>query len=197
MKKKTLEKLLQTLPPIPEPKAMLEQYTTPAPIVADVVYTALGYGDVDGKTVGDFGCGTGRFAVAAKLLGAKTVHAIDIDARGIEIGQKWCSEHSLNINFYVMDIRHFNKRLDTVFQNPPFGSQQKHADLPFIEKGLEVAEALYTFINPPTRRFIEKLIKSHGRRVTYEKNYKFEMKYMFAFHKKEKIDIEVTLLRVR
>ncbi|SCN47514.1 Ribosomal protein L11 methyltransferase [methanotrophic endosymbiont of Bathymodiolus azoricus (Menez Gwen)] len=39
--------------------------------------------DVTGKTVIDFGCGSGILAVAAILLGAQEAHAIDIDAQAL------------------------------------------------------------------------------------------------------------------
>jgi len=39
--------------------------------------------DVTGKTVIDFGCGSGILAVAALLLGAKEAHAIDIDPQAL------------------------------------------------------------------------------------------------------------------
>ena len=39
--------------------------------------------DIAGKTVIDFGCGSGILAVAAVLLGAKEAHAIDIDPQAL------------------------------------------------------------------------------------------------------------------
>jgi len=44
--------------------------------------------DVSGKTVIDFGCGSGILAVAAVLLGAKEAHAIDIDPQAITATQE-------------------------------------------------------------------------------------------------------------
>ncbi|NOQ64462.1 MAG: 50S ribosomal protein L11 methyltransferase [Methyloprofundus sp.] len=43
----------------------------------------LAANDVQGKTVIDFGCGSGILAVAAILLGAKEAHAIDIDPQAL------------------------------------------------------------------------------------------------------------------
>ena len=43
--------------------------------------------DLNGKTVIDFGCGSGILAVAAVLLGAKEVHAIDIDPQALTATQ--------------------------------------------------------------------------------------------------------------
>ncbi|MDP3904921.1 MAG: 50S ribosomal protein L11 methyltransferase [Methylococcaceae bacterium] len=43
--------------------------------------------DLTGKTVIDFGCGSGILAVAAVLLGAKEAHAVDIDPQAITATQ--------------------------------------------------------------------------------------------------------------
>lgn len=43
--------------------------------------------DIVGKTVIDFGCGSGILAVAAVLLGAKEAHAIDIDPQALTATQ--------------------------------------------------------------------------------------------------------------
>lgn len=43
--------------------------------------------DLTGKTVIDYGCGSGILAVAAILLGAKTAHAIDIDPQALTATQ--------------------------------------------------------------------------------------------------------------
>ena len=44
--------------------------------------------DVTGKTIIDFGCGSGILAVAAVLLGAKEAHAIDIDPQALTATQE-------------------------------------------------------------------------------------------------------------
>ncbi len=43
--------------------------------------------DLHGKTVIDYGCGSGILAIAALLLGAKTAHAIDIDPQALTATQ--------------------------------------------------------------------------------------------------------------
>lgn len=47
----------------------------------------LAKNDVSGKTIIDFGCGSGILAVAAVLLGAKEAHAIDIDPQALTATQ--------------------------------------------------------------------------------------------------------------
>ena len=69
MKQKELEMLLQKIPEFNSPKPNLEQYLTPAPIAADLLFTAAQYGDIENKIVVDLGCGTGIFSFGAYLCG--------------------------------------------------------------------------------------------------------------------------------
>ena len=59
MKLKNLEMMLQRLAGFTRPRASLEQYQTPAPLAARLLYHALMKGDIEGKQVCDLGCGTG------------------------------------------------------------------------------------------------------------------------------------------
>ena len=70
MKQRQLEILLQKVPKPTTPVPQLEQYMTPAPIAADIIFTAYLWGDIENKTVVDLGCGTGIFSVGAVLAGA-------------------------------------------------------------------------------------------------------------------------------
>lgn len=152
-KKKHLEMILENVPKHPNPKVDLEQYSTPATIAADLVWNAYGLGDIDNMSVLDIGCGTGIFAIASSLMGARYSLGVDIDDESIalaKITQNGISdEHDIdvaNTNFIVGDINSFNSindllnnssninpddnsiplnKFDTLIQNPPFGSQEK------------------------------------------------------------------------
>lgn len=145
--------ILENVPKHPNPKVGLEQYSTPATIAADLVWNAYGLGDIDGMSVLDIGCGTGIFAIASSLMGARYSLGVDIDDESIalaKITQNGISdEHDIdvaNTNFIVGDINSFNSindllnnssninpgdnsiplnKFDTLIQNPPFGSQEK------------------------------------------------------------------------
>ena len=124
MKKRTLEILLQQVPPPEKPSPRLEQYLTPATIAADIVFTACLWGDIEQKTVMDLGCGTGIFAVGAALTGAKKVIGIDIDKKVIITAKEYAKKKNLTIHFMVKDISKVIKKCDTVLMNPPFGAQK-------------------------------------------------------------------------
>ena len=61
---------------------------TPAPIAADILFTAYHWGDIEGKTVVDLGCGTGIFSVGAVYMGAKKVIGFDVDKNIISASKR-------------------------------------------------------------------------------------------------------------
>ncbi|MEI7648496.1 MAG: methyltransferase, partial [Methanomicrobiales archaeon] len=69
MKLKQLEMTLQKAAGYAKPRPSLEQYMTPAPLAARMLYHALMKGDIEGKNVCDLGSGTGVLAIGAALLG--------------------------------------------------------------------------------------------------------------------------------
>lgn len=193
MLKKHLEIKLQRIPPIPNPKPNLEQYSTPSEIATDILYIAYFFGDIEGKKVCDLGCGTGIFSIGAKILGAKKVVGIDIDENAIKIAKKFAKKFKLKIDFRSGDIKKLLEKFDTVIQNPPFGSQKRKADRIFLEKAMEIAKVVYTLHNAKTVHFIRKFVKG---KITFEKKYKFKIRYLFNFHKKEEIEQDVIFFRI-
>lgn len=196
MKKKELEMILQNIPPYQKPRAELEQYTTPANIAADILYNAYMQGDILDKIVGDFGCGTGIFSIGAKLLGARRVIGIDIDAEGIELAGEFSKKLNLDIEYLVRNVNEVEDSFDVIFQNPPFGAQRRCADSAFLKKAIKSANVIYTIHQSNTEKFVMNLINDLGGEITLKKNYVFPIKHMFEFHTKEKVNIEVMLFRV-
>lgn len=197
MKKKALEMALQKIPTHPEPKAHLEQYNTPANIAADVLFLAHSLGDLENKKVADLGCGTGIFAIGAKLLGAKEVIGIDVDEMAIDIANENAKKLGVEIDFRECEIKDFNEECDTVLQNPPFGAQRKHADRPFLRKALAMSNAIYSLHLTNTQEFIENETEKLGATVTHRKRYEFEIRYTFKFHSKEKKYFDVMMFRMK
>jgi len=194
-RKRRLEIALQKLRPPPTRSAELEQYSTPAPIAADILWEAFNSGDILGRSVLDLGCGNGVFAIGAKLMGSADTAGVDIDEKSVEVARENAASLSLEIDFRVSDVHEVNGSFDTVLQNPPFGSQTKHADRPFIEKALEVAPKVYSLHNAGTEGFVDDLVRSLGGTCTPVKSYKLEIPYAFEFHRKAVETIPVVLLR--
>ncbi|UCH89149.1 MAG: methyltransferase [Thermoplasmata archaeon] len=194
-KKKNFEIFLEKVPDFKSPDAKMEQYKTPAPIAADILFNALSSGDVIDKHVVDLGCGTGIFAIGAKMLGAQKVQGLDIDSSAIELAREFSLEHRLEIEFDVKDVAECEWMCDTVIQNPPFGAQTKRADRVFLETAARIGEVMYSIHNANTREFIANLIDKLGYSIDFEKKYKFKIEHTFDFHTKPSKENEVILFR--
>ena len=205
MKKQDLEIILQKLPPHPTPLVNLEQYLTPANIAADILFTAYLEEDIADRTVLDLGCGTGIYALGAKLLGAREVLGVDIDGTALAIAEGYANALSLKIAFIQQQItgfditEHTSSTVDTVIQNPPFGAQKssKGADRDFVEKALEWGSTIYSLHLTKTEEFVELLIGKLGGEVIWKKEYSFPIQHMFKFHTREKKDFDVTLFKIK
>ncbi len=203
LSKKHLEIILSKLKPVENPKPTLEQYTIPSDLAADILHFAYLSGDIEDKVVFDFGCGTGRLAIGALLLGAKEVVGIDNDYKVLETAEE--NLRSIisgklavkgSIKFVQSDIRDFSSKCDTVIQNPPFGIQKEHADRVFLEKALECGKRIYNLHKDgyeKTREFLTKLVENSGGKVENIIPYKFPIPHLFKFHDKPKKEISVDL----
>jgi putative methylase len=198
MKQRQLEILLQKVPEPATPVPQLEQYMTPAPIAADIIFTAYQWGDIENKTVVDLGCGTGIFSVGAVYMGAKKVLGFDIDKNVITAAKKYVKTNALPIAYTIKDVTAVDIACDTVLMNPPFGAQKSNqkADRKFIEKAFEISSVVYSLHLKKTIFFLEKMINALKGEITYQKDYVFPIKWMFEFHDKEVVKYDVTLLRI-
>ena len=197
MKKKDLEIRLQSLETFRRPKVSLEQYPTPSVIASDILFSAYAVGDIAGKKVADLGCGTGIFAIGAYLLGAESVTAFDIDPEALGTAKENASSCGCEIEFVECDISQVSGRYDTVLMNPPFGSQNKHADRPFLAKAMEIADSVYSIHMAVTLDYIEKTAAASGRSVESHKTYKYEIPHTFSFHSKARKSVDVTAVNIR
>lgn len=117
------------------------------------------FGDVEGKSVLDLGCGCGMLSIAAMLLGSSHNVGIDIDAEALEIFSKnmvqvFDEEGVDEINFDLInadvarleglwagDQSFLRKSLkfDTVVLNPPFGTKDTPGiDMVFLHQAIQV-----------------------------------------------------------
>lgn len=196
-KKKHLEMAIQNVPKHPNPKVDLEQYSTPATIAADLLWNAYSLGDIADKKVMDLGCGTGIFAIASKLLGAASAIGVDIDKDSIDLASSYCGD----VNFICSDICDLENDfdVDTIFQNPPFGSQKnakKGADLKFISKAIELSpKVLYSFHMASTEEFLISYFEKNDLEITHIFRYNFPIPKIYEFHTRESANVEVIVIR--
>ena len=201
-RKKHLEMRLQNIPSHPKPKVGLEQYTTPSVIASDLIWNAFGIGDIEDKNIVDLGCGTGIFAIGSALMGANSSIGVDIDEDSIQLAKDVSEKLKLdNVEFIVSDIDEFNQPLnaDTLFQNPPFGSQRnvdKGQDLKFVKKAIEIdAKVIYSFHMASTEEFLIKFYEDNNLKITHIFRYKFPIPKIYEFHNKEKQIVNVIVIR--
>jgi len=200
MKLKNLEMMLQRLGGFPKPRATLEQYQTPAPLAARLLFHALMKQDIEGRKVCDLGSGTGVLAIGAALLGASSVTGIEIDEQAVRAADANAGILDADVTFIVADIRNPDLPAkigpcDTVVMNPPFGAQKAHADRPFIDCALTLAPVTYSIFNAGSAPFVKAY--TEGRAEIAEKvGGAFPIKRTFAFHTKDVQEIEVEILRL-
>jgi len=221
IRKLDLELFLSQVESHPSPQASLEQYTVSEAVAAKMLYiAAYTNDDIIGKTVLDLGCGTGRLALAASYLGAKCVVGVDIDKTAIKTAAENSEKTGVKttVQWIVGDVTAVTGSFDTVLQNPPFGVQKRTADRKFLEKALEVGNAVYSLHNHPhtdkllikrlkansgillqvaPSPFIEKFVESHRGVVKAVYAMLMTIPRMFDFHTKMKHDFVVDLYIIK
>ena len=201
VRKLDLEKAISEIETHPMPKAYLEQYTIPSRLAAEILFIATYvYDDIVDKTVLDLGCGTGRLAIGAVLLGARETFGVDVDKVAVNVARKNAERKDVkqNAHWIIADIGVMQGTFDTVLQNPPFGVQRRRADRKFIEKSLELGRRIYSLhkSGERNREFIKRFIERHGGKVTGIFPMKMDIPRMFEFHTKKKRSVQVDLYRI-
>ena len=201
VRKRDLERALSQIEAHPTPKAYLEQYTTPSTVAAETLYlAAYVHDDIINKTVIELGCGTGRLAIGAALLGAKEVIGVDLEEAAVRLAQKNAKKMGVEekTRWIVADINVVKGAFDTVLQNPPFGVQRKRADRQFITKALELGSTIYSFhkAGESNRAFIKRFIEEQGGKISTIFPLEMEIPRMFTFHTKKKKITNVDLYRI-
>lgn len=200
MKLKQLEMTLQKAKGYAKPRPSLEQYMTPAPLAARMLYHALMKGDIEGKTVCDLGSGTGVLAIGAALLGAESVKGVEKDLNAVVVAQENAALLGADVEFITADV--LDKTLpekigpcDTVIMNPPFGAQKIHADRPFIDLALTAAPVVYSIFNAGSTQFVKAYIRKKAE-VAEQVGSAFAIRRTFAFHTRDVLEFEVEILRL-
>lgn len=199
--RKELAIILEKVQPLKKPKISLEQYTIPSELAATILHIInFTYNDIKDKKICDLGCGSGRFAIGAALLGARVVYAVDIDNDAIQLAKENAKKIGVkNIIFIESDIRELESlKCDVVIMNPPFGTKKRHSDIIFLEKAMQIGDIIYSLhkSGKEIRRFITSFVKSKGRNVDVILKFVFEIPHMFEHHRKAKYHFLVDLYRI-
>jgi len=203
MKLKELESLLEGVETFQKPNILLEQYPTRPHIAARMLHTIdTRYDDVEGKVVGDFGCGCGVLALGSSVLGAELCIGIDIDAEALEIAKTNCEQLDIpsNVEFIQADLTQpiswLRTKFDTILMNPPFGTKHnKGIDMIFLKTALDNAAAVYSLHKTSTRNHVEKKAKEWNVNMEVIAELRFDLKASYKFHKQKCVDVEVDFIR--
>jgi len=158
------------------------------------------YDDVVGKTVVDLGCGTGRLAIGAALVGAAEAVGVDLDGVAVRVARGSAGRLGVEArtHWVVGDVGVVRGLFDTVLQNPPFGVQRRGADRMFLERALELGCVAYSLhkAGGGNREFIKGFVDRHGGRVTGVFSMDFEVPRLFGFHTEKRHVVRVDLYRL-
>jgi len=203
MKLKELESHLQQVDEFDAPKILLEQYPTRPHIAACMLHTiAASFGDIEGRTVGDLGCGCGVLSIGSIMLGADFVWGIDIDSDALDVFAQNAEEFEMdNLDVVQMDVTglgpDWENRVDTVVMNPPFGTKHNNGlDIKFLQAGLMMAsKAVYSLHKTSTREHMLKKASEWGVDATVVAQLRYDLPATYKHHKKESKDIHVDFIR--
>jgi len=203
--KSKLAIVLSKLKRFENPKVMDEQYETDSETAATMLWSAYMNRDIEGKTVADFGCGTGILGIGAVLLGAERVYMIEKDKevistaeKNVELAEELVGDKIKDrLVFLNKDIDEFKDNVDTVIQNPPFGVKRKHADKSFLEKAFQISTVVYSLHKIESVDFLEKFSKDSGFSVKEIIEFDLPIKATFSFHKRRIYRIKIACWRFK
>lgn len=139
MRLKELESYLQQVEVFDKPKVELEQYPTTPHIASHMLYTIdQSFDDIEGKFIGDLGCGCGVLSVGCSILGCAACVGFDIDEDALERASQNLKEFDIdNVDLVQCDLSESHtetfagwreKTFDTIIMNPPFGTKSNNGN---------------------------------------------------------------------
>lgn len=201
--KKQLAVLLSRMKPFEHPDPSLEQYPTDSEVAASLLWQAFLEGDIEHKRVADFGCGTGILGIGALALGAKHATFIELDPRifpvlmeNLALLEELSDRTYGNYEIIQGNVASYDEEMDTILQNPPFGTRGKGADTAFLDRALQLAPAVYSLHKTSTEEYIRKLCNAQDAHITWTERYQFPLKQTLPDHTRKIHRIAVSAFRI-
>lgn len=185
LSKARLAMTLSQLKVFVQPSAAEEQYAMDSEIGAEVLWQAYMNGDIEGRRIADLGCGTGILGIGALLLGAASVLFVEADNAVIPtLEGNLGSIPDAGAIVVNADISAVTETVDTVVQNPPFGTRSAHADRAFLAKAFAIAPVVYSFHKVTSENFLQKFAADHDFAIAGKWLFDFPIKMSQLFHHK-------------
>ncbi|HTT45432.1 MAG TPA: METTL5 family protein [Thermoplasmata archaeon] len=192
MRREQLVRRIQAVPLPAQPEAALEQVGTPAEAAADLLLSLHRHIDLAGRSVVDLGCGTGRLAIGAALLGAHPVLGVEVDPSLVSVAEAAALTAGVDVDFRVSDVARWSGPADMVVMNPPFGAQTRHADRPFWERALTLAHrSVGAFASSASRTFIARLALDRAAHVVEVEPVAWGLPRTFPHHRRANVRLAV------
>jgi putative methylase len=198
MSARNLARTLSGLADFRSPRADLEQLSTPPEAAAELLAAARVRDDLRGRSILDLGCGTGILGIGAMLWGAREVAGVDADAEALDLARANAERLGVSVRWILSRVSEYDQPADTVFMNPPFGAQRRHADRPFWDRAFALAgRAVYAFSLAESRTFIVKRAVARGARIEETRPVRWTLPPTLPHHRKAKVAIPVDLWVLR
>lgn len=168
-----------------DPDHLTEQYSMDSEIAAEVLWDANFKDDIDGKKIADLGCGTGILGIGALLLGAKHIIFLDNDEKALTVLKENLDDLKIVGAQYTIiraDVSSFDTTVDTILQNPPFGTRTRHADRAFLEVAVKHTRTIYSFHKATSAGFIKAFAADNHFKVSQYYEFDFPIKATQLFH---------------
>jgi len=192
VRREQLIRRIQAVPGPPDPASELEQVVTPAEAAADLLGALDRFVGLAGRSVLDLGCGTGRLAIGAALMGAGPVVGVDVDPGSLRSARASAKAANVGVEFVASEVKAWERPADIVVMNPPFGAQTRHADRPFWDRAFALARlSVGAFGLSVSRTFIARLALDRGAHVVDVVPVPWDLPRTFPHHRAAKIRLEV------
>ena len=201
--KKELAVFLSKLKPFESPDADLEQYPTDSEVAASVLWNAYMDGEIEEVRIADFGCGTGILGIGALALGAKHVTFVELDPRvfptlmaNLYMLEEMTDTKYSNYTIVEGNIAIYDRPVELILQNPPFGTRMEHADMMFLQKAIKLAPIVYSMHKTSTLEHIRKKVEEFNGTIASEEKFDFPLKQTMKHHDSRIKRIDVTVIKI-
>lgn len=144
MRLRSLAIQLSKLREISSPNLNLEQYQTEGEIAARWLFDIQSFDDLKpGCRVVDLGCGNGILGIGAVLMGAGSAILVDSDEKSCEVSSRNAESLGISDSVKIVNSKIGEKDIeireaDIVVSNPPWGTQKKASDRPFLKEIISI-----------------------------------------------------------